>query len=173
MRSGGDCMMYQGFAGCERRLQGLGDLGLRSVLCGQRLDAEKRNMSLSRATRGEIRVVNAYAPRMIRPSLIEHRGLSQEAREGVRWTRVMELCAAVVLFVVLGTQLFVRLSVIQACYKLESLRKEALVADADLRELRLMYAWKTQPSTMVARSRASLNMEPSTPSQIRRVAVEY
>jgi hypothetical protein len=125
---------------------------------------------LSRVVRSEQQV----APRR-RSSRSMGRELSQNvsrsrsfARRGCRTGKCL---AALFLFVALSVQLWVRISIVSKSYDLERLRSEALQADSELRELRVVYAVQAQPTSVLNRSRVSLGLEPPQPQQLRRVAV--
>lgn len=80
------------------------------------------------------------------------------------------LLAMSMLFVVLAIQLGLRIYITERGYEIERMRMIALSNDTELRELDLAYALKTRPNELAKLAKTRLEMEPLTPSQIRKVS---
>ena len=74
------------------------------------------------------------------------------------------------LFIVLATQLGLRIYITEKGYEIERMRMVALANDTELRELDFTYALKTRPNELIKQAEARLGVEPLAPYQIRKVS---
>ena len=74
------------------------------------------------------------------------------------------------LFVVLASQLGLRVYITEKGYEIERMRMIALANDTELRELDFTYALKTRPNELIKRAEGRLGVEPLAPYQIRKVS---
>ena len=106
-------------------------------------------------------------PATLGQQMILHR--SRELPDVPLWRRVR---IAGMLFLVLLLQIWIRVEIIQAGYRLEEVRTAALKQDAQLRELKFEYAAKASPSVVRDRAQKELGLRPMLPQAIRKVIVE-
>lgn len=90
----------------------------------------------------------------------------------VRSLKHRQIIPAVLLFIALAAQLWVRITIIEKGYSLEKLRETALENDIRLRQLRLDYAYLTRPMVLTERAKKELRMESLVPQRIRRMVVQ-
>lgn len=80
-----------------------------------------------------------------------------------------QLAAFSALFCSLLLLVSVRVNILQRSYDLENVRLSALQNDTKLRELKLEYAYQTQPARLRERAIKELGMRPLMPQQVRRI----
>lgn len=85
-------------------------------------------------------------------------------------SRVRPVAPAVMLFLVLCFQLYVRIGIIEEGYALEARRNQALSQDQALRQYRMQYAFLTSPQRLSLAARERLSMVPTRPQQLRRLS---
>ena len=97
--------------------------------------------------------------------------ISVRAPRRSRGHSLLRVVPAVLMFFALAAQLYVRLEVVAASYRLEQLRATALRNDARLRELRLQKAERSSPAELTQRANFELSMVAVPPQRVRRVPV--
>ena len=94
---------------------------------------------------------------------------SRRARVAKPQRSSLHILAVVVLFLVLSTQVYLRILIVREGYRIEELRSQALKSDASYRDLKLKHAASTSPMLLLKRSRNQLGMKNTTPNKVRRL----
>jgi|GEM_PF-6867020 len=79
----------------------------------------------------------------------------------------LKLTPAMLLFMAIAFQLFIRISILEHGYEIAKVREQALNNDTNLREARGDYAALARPQRLYARASTELGFKPSHPSFVR------
>ena len=91
-------------------------------------------------------------------------GRGSEARS----TGFRRLVPALLVFLALVLEVWVRITILHTSYELEEVRSAALKSDARLRQLRFEIAQMTSPQELRVRAKDELGLKDTAPQRIRR-----